>query len=933
MWRTILILILCIPCELATATDFHVTTNGVAGATGDINHPWTLEYSFTNPVSQGGDNIWVHDGLYGIGTNNLWSVSISGTSSNLPITWRTWPGDHPKLNGGIFFNGNWDRWWGPEVFNSNSNRVSDSTVRPPGLSFFGHGGQVINTYVHDTGQPGIAMWDNNGGDGSVIYGCISANNGINSLDPGWNGALRGDGYYMQNTNGVRWVMDSMAFGNVTIGFKSFTEQAYANGFYFDGCFGFRNGGTEMTVSASHNPITTLWVTNSGFYTYQEQINPILLGIFPILPASLQNNQSLNWNNNIQASDAGSSFNYLNSPWAWSTLSINGNTMVQTSPNVTFESNFAYWDVMPTNVVSYSIDHNTYYANGAAGGFDGWRYNNARNTFAAWKGLGFDNNGSFITTLPATNSIIVRPNKFEPGRAHIVVFNWLSNNTVNVDFTPLSLQPNQYFAVYDVQNLSGPPVYSNQFNAGSPIISLPMTNTAVTPPIGLVTNTFNQDITKHTLLVFNAFLVIPGSSCSRPTVNAASPSFSDVSTAMSSATAGTAVVMPSGTAIWTQTLTIPPGVSLLGAGNSNTVIIDEVSRSSSPHQLIKASGTNYEIGGFVVSRGVTNTTYNWDGEIFMSGFNFRLHHMTFWKPFGLPGYVIARQALFDHNICITPGGEAFQTYDSGFGDDSWANPIVPGSQGFLYFEDNWFQDGNTVPGIDAYNGSQLAIRHNVFTNSWTGNHGTDSSQRQRSTAWMEVYLNTFVFPPGSPNVPWPWTIYYRGGSGVVFSNLFQGRFGGGVALATYRNIVDGSVDGSPNWPPWGPANGTSPWDGNTDSLGYPVLDQVGRGVGDLITGSPPINSTTGTKAWPHQASNPLYVWNNTLQIDTSSEVRVQQASIIQNRDYFLGTPKPGYIPFQYPHPLQSGCFTPAPPPISPKVVVTGNLRVTGNLNIK
>ncbi len=58
---------------------------------------------------------------------------------------------------------------------------------------------------------------------------------------------------------------------------------------------------------------------------------------------------------------------------------------------------------------------------------------------------------------------------------------------------------------------------------------------------------------------------------------------------------------------------------------------------------------------------------------------------------------------------------------------------------------------------------------------------------------------------------------------------------------------------------------SGWDDNTDHLGYPCIDQPGRGLGDLLTGTFPTktNSTTGTVAWPNQALEPIYVWNNSL----------------------------------------------------------------------
>ena len=75
----------------------------------------------------------------------------------------------------------------------------------------------------------------------------------------------------------------------------------------------------------------------------------------------------------------------------------------------------------------------------------------------------------------------------------------------------------------------------------------------------------------------------------------------------------------------------------------------------------------------------------------------------------------------------------------------------------------------------------------------------------------------------------------------------------------------------------------------------ALDQPGRGKGDLLAGNPPVNKAAGGIAWPNQALEPVYCWNNTVN---GSPV---------NRDYYNG-PMPNYKPYTYPHPLTG----PAPP---------------------
>jgi hypothetical protein len=90
------------------------------------------------------------------------------------------------------------------------------------------------------------------------------------------------------------------------------------------------------------------------------------------------------------------------------------------------------------------------------------------------------------------------------------------------------------------------------------------------------------------------------------------------------------------------------------------------------------------------------------------------------------------------------------------------------------------------------------------------------------------------------------------------------------------------------------NGTgSGWDGNTPSavLGYPCVDQPGRGKGDLLTGIFPskVNNTTGTIAWPNQALEPIYVWNNigTPAPGWSGAFYADNSSgrVVADRDYY------------------------------------------------
>ena len=104
-----------------------------------------------------------------------------------------------------------------------------------------------------------------------------------------------------------------------------------------------------------------------------------------------------------------------------------------------------------------------------------------------------------------------------------------------------------------------------------------------------------------------------------------------------------------------------------------------------------------------------------------------------------------------------------------------------------------------------------------------------------------------------------------------------------------------------------------------------LDQPGQGSGILLTGLPPNVSPV---TWPQRGypREPCYSWNN---IDPTTgrqmDIAAAEPSIKLGRDYFNGTPKPGYTPFVYPHPLVNGVSstpTPTPAPTAtPTVQVT------------
>ncbi|HVH69062.1 MAG TPA: hypothetical protein VM716_14430 [Gemmatimonadales bacterium] len=81
----------------------------------------------------------------------------------------------------------------------------------------------------------------------------------------------------------------------------------------------------------------------------------------------------------------------------------------------------------------------------------------------------------------TTTVFVRPNAYEPGRAHIVVFNWNRRAAVAVDVSKV-LHAGDRYEVRNVQALFGAPVASGTSAGGT--ITIPMASVTPPAPIGM-----------------------------------------------------------------------------------------------------------------------------------------------------------------------------------------------------------------------------------------------------------------------------------------------------------------------------------------------------------------------------------------------------------------------------------------------------------------
>lgn len=164
-----------------------------------------------------------------------------------------------------------------------------------------------------------------------------------------------------------------------------------------------------------------------------------------------------------------------------------------------------------NYGNCSWDNNTYYD--TTGSHQPFLIQSTNTTLAFfdWKSTtGFDAASRVPTeSLPSTNYVAVVPNQYEQGRAYVAIYNWENLTSVTVDLTPSGLLEGQAFKVYSLQSFkrSGAIDYFGDVVAsgvymGSHMVQIPMTDTAVTQPIGALA------AVSSTLPAFGAFLVRP-----------------------------------------------------------------------------------------------------------------------------------------------------------------------------------------------------------------------------------------------------------------------------------------------------------------------------------------------------------------------------------------------------------------------------------------
>lgn len=408
--------------------------------------------------------------------------------------------------------------------------------------------------------------------------------------------------------------------------------------------------------------------------------------------------------------------------------------------------------------------------------------------------------------------------------------------------------------------------------------------------------------KHLLLCI-LFLLSAAALTQAATINAFSPSYNDVSSAIASARDGDTVQIPAGSATWSSTLNVgSKGIAIIGAGSDNTIITNAVNganptvRTDGP--LFKWSNTGTKLCRLSGIR--VNSNFNHEGIVWLTGpiLKIRVDNcyfdrgtVFFTNMYGNnatgPVYGVVDHCTFynmgRHGMYFandTRSGES-ASGATRVGQTVWdqftsGDHSVAGSDQMLYFEDNQVHYDTNSPQTDAtlygYQGGRACLRYNTFDGfalNYIDAHGDEISSGVWSTFFYEIYHNTFTVGNFSDvaHDSQGKDDYDRGGMQIIHDNTW---IGGRIPLRMtkyYPNDVR-TVKNTYFW------NNT--WNGKTNQ------------------------------------ANMVSVGNDGTATDSNTVIQ-------ENRDYFLRAPAAAqgdiwgdYTPYTYPHPLVSG-GGPSPPP--------------------
>ena len=444
----------------ATHSGFYAAPSGTSGGDGSSARPWDLGTALKGGGGrvQPGDTIWLRAGTYA----GAFTSSLTGTAT-APIVVRQYPGERaiidgaPSTNCTFTIDGAWALFWGFELTNSNLDRYSYRPC-PVYVRNAAHV-KVINLVIHDGG---VGIFTEAASSDVEIYGCIIYNNG-------WDSATRSNGhaiYVKNNGPGSKVISDNVMFNQFGLGFHAYSDAGTGalKNLVIEGNVAFNNsilsayraanfliGGED--VADNDVAVDNMLYFSPGYGTWN---------------ARLGYSTTLNGTVTFRGNYVVGGTEELDVAF-WQTAVIDGNTLMGAS---------SMTQLHDPNTSGGQWSGNVHHRDPAS---KAWSYQGSAYTFSGWQAAtGLGPSDQATAAAPTTPWVFVRPNRFEPGRAHVVVYNWGRLAAVSVDLIGV-LQIGDRYEVHNVQDLFGPAVASGTYGGGA--ITLAMNGVAPPAPIG------------------------------------------------------------------------------------------------------------------------------------------------------------------------------------------------------------------------------------------------------------------------------------------------------------------------------------------------------------------------------------------------------------------------------------------------------------------
>ena len=442
--------VLCFGIDASGTARYYVSPGGSRAGDGSRNHPWDLATALSGGrgTVRPGDTIWLRGGTYPGG----FDATLTGTSAT-PIVVRQYPGERTTIDGNLHVHGAYAIYWGFEITQS-----SPATNANDALETYGPNCKFINLVVHDAGKQGMSFWEDEGT--SELYGSIFYNNGTHeNFD---------HGVYAASEGGEKWIVDNVVFDNLAYGIHVYagSRHPFLSNVHVRGNTAFNTGAISR-----EGPQNANLLIGGDVLTEHMSADSNLLYFPGTTGRNLRLGMPRGDNRDILVRGnyvVGGAVTLLMAGWV--KADVVDNEFVGSADMVDLTAH--------GSLAAHTWRHNTYGRDPAA---RAWHYQGSAYDLASWEAAtGLGRTGTASATPPPTPRVFVRPNKYEPGRATIVVYNWGHRPRVSVDVSS-ALRVGARFELRNVQDLFGPPVLSGAYAGGT--IEVPMGGVELPRPVG------------------------------------------------------------------------------------------------------------------------------------------------------------------------------------------------------------------------------------------------------------------------------------------------------------------------------------------------------------------------------------------------------------------------------------------------------------------